>query len=151
MAPPEGIAYPFDTEKYELGYSARDDLMQVAEYVPTGETVYNWSELVTMVTTNKRAFNLPDSRQMMESIRSDMAGQCPGLQWRILEEAPGSILYEWWVQGCGDVADQHEIARILQSDWNCYHLKYTIKGPPMANERREEWIGTLASARVLRL
>jgi hypothetical protein len=53
----ESIALPFvfeaDTPVWKIGYSERDQVQSIDEFVRPGQTVENWTELVTVQRRKK--------------------------------------------------------------------------------------------------
>ena len=131
----------FDGRNWEVGWQKHDEQQSIIEYVLGGETVYNWSELVTVsIMIGLQETVTPE--QFMENMKQNMKSS---VQWNVLEKGDNDILYEWKVMGDPDLDDQHEIARITSTKEGMYSMRYTTKKVPISPDRREEWIKILGS------
>lgn len=121
----------------------------IDEWVRAGETIDNWSELVTMQNL-RRSVVLPGTPQkMMEGLRTAMLKRCPGTRWEVVEEDANSILYEWSFAACpGQTYDQYELARIIYGKFNIWRLAYTTKAAGLDPAARSTWLARLREVRV---
>lgn len=100
-----------------LGYSAENGQRFIREYVSSGETVQNWTELVTHQGTS-----LPASREKLSQIanltRQVLNNNCKSFRWTTNKSSPNEILYSWSHRGCAGYPAQEERSVI----------RYTIDG-----------------------
>lgn len=129
----------FDERDWQVGYEASNEQQAIVEYVLKGETVHNWSELVTLQTY----FGLQKITTPEVFVMSMKKNMKPSLQWNIISKSDNDILYEWNVMNDPEMANQHEIARGILGKKAIYFIRYTTKKPPIPLEKRNEWIDLL--------
>ena len=133
----------FDDRNWVVGYEASDGRKSIIEYVLEGETVHNWSELVTKQTfLGLQEIVTPE--EFMENMKKSMKSS---LQWNVLKKGNNDILYEWKMMNAPDMDNQHEIAHIISGKEGIYSMRYTTKKVPISPDRREDWIKLLESAK----
>lgn len=117
------------------------------EVVPEGQTVDNWTEMLTQHEYSKKV--VPESPiAFMDELKAKMEQRCKNVVWDVLEQTSTSVLYEWRIRDCAPHADQHEIARMLDGQWNRFQIRYTKKVIEIPAETRRRWIESLSSAHV---
>ena|SRR5713101_4051283 len=84
---------PLDGSKWEIGYKAGDKTQLIFEYVLQGETVENWTELVTIQSFDKQYIKYPPPETAMNLLKERMVQRCPAVAWNVIERQEGSILY----------------------------------------------------------
>ena len=139
----EKVAVHFDSRKWKLGWSAPPSAsMLMQEFVLDGETVENWTELVTV--------QFFPGMQKIVSQEVFIAGQklqllklCPSLVWNNIRVSDRDSMYEWSVKGCSGIKDQSEIARVARTDEGIHVWHYAVKKEEIPIATREEWIKNL--------
>ena len=139
----------FDDRPWKLGWSGNKGDMVFEEYVLDGETVENWSELVTIQffpgldeQTNPDIFEGSQKR--------DLSLVCPSIQWESLYQSGNERIWKWSIKGCQGQPDQSEIARLLKSDEGFHIWHYAIKKSPMPPEQEKVWLEKLKAIVVIR-
>ena len=152
-SPQEGLLVPFilgDTG-WEVGHSAEDQAQRVTEFVRPGQTVENWTELVTWQTLNK-AIDLGSVQDQFAAYQEDIMARCPGSTAEVIRELPDGILYEAHVVNCEQGSDEHILTRVLDGTWNRFLLQYAVRGAVvMTSERQTEWIDKLMTLQIFSL
>lgn len=139
------VPVKFDQRKWNLAYQNADKTISVAEYVPEGQTIDNWKELLTV-----QAFPHSDTNASPETlataVKISIQQQCPK-QFADLGtvKAGDQVFYEWFVKGCAKVSDQHEIARILTSGNSYYSIHYAVRQSALTNAERAKWVALIGS------
>jgi len=127
----EGIVVPFlsgnGVVSWNIGHSAEDQRQRVTEFVRSGETVENWTELVTSQTLNK-AFELGSVGDQMAAHEGDLGARCPGSTVQVLRHLPNGVVYESQVVNCPQGADEHVLARVLDGASNRFLVQYSVRG-----------------------
>jgi hypothetical protein len=118
----------------------------IIEYVPKGESVQDWSELVTIQNFSKK---LGSPESFLDQLKTLREKQCPGSTvWNVIAQDKDSILYEWMAKPCEGWPDQHEISRILDGKWNRFRIAYTVKVKELQEEERNIWIKSMLKATI---
>lgn len=118
----------------------------ITELVPEGETINSWSELIT-IQNFASASGTP--AQVLDQLMAIRERLCPGsTQWNIIQKDERSILYEWRAAPCAGYPEQHEIARIIDGNWNRFRIAYTVKLGEIRAEKRNSTIQYLSEATV---
>ena len=136
---------------WEVGHSAEDQAQRVTEFVRPGQTVENWTELVTWQAFNK-AIDLGSVQDQFAAHQEEIIARCPGSTAEVIRELPDGILYESHVVNCEQGSDEHILARVLDGTSNRFILSYAVRGAVvMTSERRTEWIDKLMTVRIFSL
>lgn len=126
----------------------KDQLLM--ELVKAGETVANWTELLT-VQQFRRSSGSPSPREFYDQLRAVREARCPGVsEWRIVAEETATVLYEWNTSGpCDSQPAQWEIARLIFAQKTGYRVAYTTRTQPTAEVRSTwtDWLQRLSLGR----
>jgi hypothetical protein len=118
----------------------------VLELVLKGETVQNWSELLTIQNFANTKGNPEWFFEGMKTLREK---RCPGATtWNVIDKDERSILYEWRAKTCAGFPEQHEISRIIDGQWNRFRIAYTAKVSEIPAETRDAFIKSMSDATV---
>jgi len=147
------------------------NVRRMTEFVREGETLDNWTELITWQSYKKeRTF---PSETLVNMQRENIRAMCPGVVWNVIKQQE-RFLYEWRIANCkpsraelqrflkqaeekrmefkGDEtalsADQHVIALAIEGEWTVWHISYTAKVKELSKEKRAEWIQRFSDTRV---
>ncbi len=141
----ESVYIPADSSGWKLGYGSDRRGQTIAEYVPSNESINNWTKLLTI------QFLEGENRSpsaVMDDLKSRMQSRCPGSYWSVISQDSVSILYEWNIKGCSPNPDQHEIARLLKGNDGVHRIAYVEKTSAMNQAIREKWIASFKEAYV---
>lgn len=151
----EGATPVFDNRNWKLGWSAAEEAKKhqkpyeqvFDEYVLEGETVNNWSELVTIqffpitnAQVTLKAFETANKDEMMKT--------CPNANWRTLYSQKTEVMWEWDIKGCAKAEDQSEIARVVKTKAGIHVFHYAIKKSPMPQEVKKTWEANLKAFNI---
>ncbi len=119
----------------------------IIEFVLKGETVQNWSELLTIQSfANTRG----SAHVFFEALKAFREKECPGTTaWNVIDKDERSILYEWRAKPCAGYPEQHEISRIIDGKWNRFRIAYTAKVSEIPAETREAFVKSMSDATVV--
>jgi hypothetical protein len=141
--------YDGETPAWDIGYEAGDNLQRVVEFVRPGQTVDNWTELVTIQTYNKAVPWGSVEEQIAENAR-ERAERCPGSTEDVIRQMPDGVLIEGKTVNCEQGADEHGVARVLDGTLSRFVVHYAVRGPvEMTPERRTEWIEKLSAIEII--
>lgn len=144
----EDIALHFDNRQWEVANKQRNETQGVLECVLKGESVQNWSELVTAQVY----FGLQDKvtpEEYMNAMVGRMKKMCPALIWNLIRQGKTDIMFEWDTTKCSGMDSQHEITRIITGKEGIHLAHYVTRKLPIAPEKRNEWITLLDAATLL--
>lgn len=155
VASAEGLMPGFKPDEWEFANQSETKTQRVIEFVPPGQKIDSWTELVTLQTL-KMPRKPPTIDAMAASTYENLVKQCPGkVTWNVIARetaaTPGaeSILYEWSLKDCPPEADQHEVARVLYGKHNIFRVAYVAKTASLAPEKRAKWIAELTATKIL--
>ena len=118
----------------------------LTELVPKGETVQNWSELIT-IQNFASVLGTPEAH--LNQLKTIREKHCPGsTTWNVIAKDEHSILYEWKAKPCAGWPDQHEISRFIDGQWNRFRIAYTAKVKEISADKRELMIQSMSKATV---
>jgi len=129
------------------GFNQSDQNFSNTEFVPKGETVENWTQMLNVQSFAKSGF--PEPEKAMATLRERMLQRCPNAVWKIIEKIKKDVLYEWRIENCPGNADQHEVARLFDGKWNRFRLAYVEKTKELAPEVRDYWIQVLREGKTV--
>ena len=125
-------------EKWRLGFVQNQNGGGFEEYVLPGETVKNWSQLVTLqFLPGLQEQTNPDIFEAR--MKKDLARVCPDVKWESIKQDEASRLWAWSVQGCPGQPDQSELARLVSTNQGFHIVHYAIKKAPMPDDKRSLW------------
>ncbi len=139
----------FDKRKWKQGFQANQSNQRLVEYVLEGETVENWSELVTaqLLLGVQEKSTLDEYLKFSEKV---LRGSAKGnVEWKVIRRGPKEVLYEWKLTNDPKIPDQHEIARVIVGREGFHVLHYAAKTSKLPDDKRQEWIRLLSAARIL--
>ena len=129
---------------WKVGYTAQDGQQQLTEYVLPGETVENWSALVT------RQFIIdPDSRfqlkRLLKLMRSQFPPDCINLTWTIAKETKTEVVYTWQHDSCDNARAEGERALFKRVPGGLCRWSYSTRVDPLNTKNLEQLDADLAS------
>ena len=142
----EPWVFTFDGRIWEIGnqWENIEEKQKVIEYVLNGESVENWSELVTSSQVVLSGQVTLDN--YIETIQSMLSKDCPSLKWDILKRDGNNVILEWRHKGCHGFPPQDNISRITKVGNNIYMLSYVMKTEELSNDKREKWFSVIENA-----
>jgi len=144
----EDLKFDFDGREWAEGYKAGDDEQGIREYVLKGETVNDWTELVTV----QAFFGLQEKTtpgDYMANMRKGLKEVCPDPMWNVIRAGKDDITFEWEVKKCPDQDNQYEIDRIISGAKAIWYIHYVTKKVPIPPEKRSKWIKLIESATLV--
>ena len=127
----EALIMPFMFESGEpvwgIAHNAEDEVQRIAEFVRPGQTVEDWTELVTSQTFNK-GFDLGSVEDQIAAHQEDLGARCPGSTLEVIRQTPDGVLYEYRVVNCEQGTDEYGLARVLDGVSNRFLVQYSVRG-----------------------
>lgn len=135
---------PFEGEAWELGFYEEAEGEAIAEFIPPGESVMNYSKLFTIHYFQDGIYSVgpADFAALMEEELNNVIGT-GDLEFNTLESSETETIYEFGILGDNIHADQEELARVFVKDTDLYSVRYTTMGENI--EDKEQWIEDLKS------
>jgi hypothetical protein len=143
----EPWSFGFDGRKWAVGNRRQVGSEAVIEYVLPGETVTNWSELVTSQFIGD--MDRFDPEQWLTMFTESMAEKYTTFKWKRYSVKDGSVLFEWQHQGGSQWPAQHEVKRVVKQGRTVYILAYVKKTSKLDDTKREKWIDLLKEATIV--
>ncbi len=139
---------PFDDRKWKVGYQNAVNNMLITEFVLEGETVENWTELVTVQLFIGLETATPEA--MVSTSKKILEETCKSPYWKELKKGENDILYEWSIKGCSSGPDQSELSRVIRGKDGMHVIHYAIKKVPMPKDKRARWIEALTKTEIVK-
>jgi hypothetical protein len=133
---------------WNVGYSAEDQGQRIVEFVRPGQTVENWTELLTSQAFDKSA-GVAGVADEVVAYRKAMTARCPGSTVEVIRQEPDGVVYEGHIVTQKEGASEHLLARVIDGASTRFVLTYSVRGPiTMSPDRRSTWIQNLLDARI---
>ena len=143
QAPPApqavGSAIDFDDRKWTAGLKSTGEHTRMTQYAPEGESVENWSELVTTEFFPGLIGDAASLEKGVTRTKKTYLERCPSLKFKELGPAGQDILYEWEVSGCKGFDDQTEFARVVLGKEGFRSIHYAVKKTGLPEAEKEKW------------
>lgn len=146
-APVERIRIEFDGRQWSEGYRTEKGDQIVKEFVLPGESVENWTELVTAQTLPGLQTRMTAKKIMLQAKKTTLK-KCPNAVWNVIDESKEEIVYEWRTTGCPGWDDQYEVSKLMRGTMAVHRFAYTNKKLPISEDRRVRWIGLMDGAEL---
>ena len=141
------VAAQLDNRNWKIGYEAGQGGVKIVEYVLEGETVENWSELVTwqyFQEWQKKA-SLVD---IYEDNRKLKQQRFPTATWKLISKSDNEIIFWWAVESHPIFGDETSIVRMILGKDGVHQIHYSIKKARLFDSDRDKWIRILRSVRI---
>lgn len=132
--------FPKDERDWKEGHKAHDQRQMLIEYVPPGETVQNWSELVSV----QIVFDVrPDlaAEQYVALVMANHRSKQPGCQTvshKVLGSTPTEVLYEQSLAGCAPLRDEYSIRKVIRGPRAMTEVSYA-RTAPLTDADKDKW------------
>ena len=145
---PERLSMKLDGRQWIVAYQDPDTPGSMVQYVPPGQTVDAWQEMVTQ-REFKGLQKTTTARQALEADRQRIDQECKDTTWNLIEDSAVDVVYEVTRRACAERQSASEIGRFLVSDQALYQVTYTANTDSLAVAKRDQWIGILAGIDVV--
>ena len=148
LAGVDSLDAPLLDEGWEIGYGGKTPDQMLVEYVRPGQTVENWTEMVSVQAFNK-GFNPVSIEDELVRVRNSLDELCPGSTLALIRQMPDGVIYESRSVNCQG-SGEHALVRILDGIYSRFVVHYAVRGAmTMTPARRAEWIEGLTTFRIL--
>lgn len=145
---PERLILSFDSREWVVGYQDPDSPGAIVQYVPAGQTIDAWQEMVTK-RTYKGLQETTTVQQALEADRQRIDEECKDTTWRLIETSAVDVVYEVTRRSCAEKEPAYEMGRLLVGDQALYQITYTADVDSISESKRDEWIGILAGVTLV--
>lgn len=135
----ERSALRFDDRKWRLGFTTHNDRERIEGFVLEGESVENWSELITTQIFPGLETNPSNVGGMVDTTKEMLLKRCPSLKFKEISRTVEDVLYEWEVSGCSGIDNQTEIARVILGKDGLHVVHYAVKKVGLTGPEKEKW------------
>ncbi len=136
----------FDSRPWQAAWGNDANNTLTIEYVPAGDDVNKWTELVTSQTfPGLQAKTTPKEYAKLLMKKMKDGGFNPS--FNIIEETPDVEIYEFRITSPANLV-QDEIAKITKGKNAMYVLHYVIKKADMGDVTRKKWVANLKASTV---
>lgn len=142
----ELLKFTFDDRDWVPGFDQSTPEGAIIEYTLKGETVDNWSELVTVqrfvnVKANVNEYYSLFIKELQKSVKP------AEVHTRVISRDAEGIFFEWWIDK-GEPTAQHEWFRLFKTPESLLILRYTTKQLDDLEKTRETWEKILKRATI---
>lgn len=124
----------------------------VIEYIPSNQTLSNWSEMVTLQYFSYR-FLKSDSKpvhQWVNRIKDSLEKEYGNVNWKVLDKTSNSMTVEWkFPFGLGGNPPEYDIMKFVTTDKGLHQISYASKVKNLDPERRQKWVDFIINAQVV--
>ncbi len=120
--------------------------MRMFEFVPKGQTVDNWKELITLQFYPKLK-NVQVAGFETTFIR-ELAAHEPQAQAKQISTSPEDVLFEWKVVNSKLNPDQFELDRIIKGKEGLHMIHYAVRTSALSDNEEKKWLNFLRSAKL---
>jgi hypothetical protein len=141
----EQVSVVFDERTWRLGSMDLPGVQQPKEYVLPGETVDNWTELVTTQSMPGYQERTTADGTALE-FKQKILKRCPNATFTVLQEGKTDFTLEWQTTGCKGWDNQYEVSRFITGKTAMYRVVYTNRKLPIPDDTRRKWIDLIGKA-----
>lgn len=139
----ETVYVPAENTGWKQGYGVNKPGVTLIEYIPSNESIDNWSRIFTIQFLEGMRDSTSTTSQTLRSI---MLTNCPNTKWDVIAEENSSVTYERATLGCKG-GNEYEIARLLKGNDGIHRISYTAKNP-ISEAERNKWLKAFSEAYV---
>ncbi|HAU1151171.1 TPA: hypothetical protein JBI12_04370 [Legionella pneumophila] len=133
----------FDDRPWKIAWGKKTDKVVTVEYIPVGDDINNWKELITTQFMPGLTNMTPAQfgNQFLYNLNKS------GVKYilNVIEEQPDLLIFEFKVQEPANL-QQDEILKIAKGKDGIYVLHYAIKKSDMTKENRDKWVKNLKNS-----
>jgi hypothetical protein len=137
--PLEGLHTEIDPDSWVVGFQKDFGAGNgyIREFVPKGESINNWSQLVSIEFIEDENLTLND---YVASFQQKRQVQCPGTRFEILKKEEYTITYQVSFPDCMGHEMQSEITRIYAGMDGLHRLSYAEKTAALSESTVNKWL-----------
>ncbi|AMP89180.1 hypothetical protein [Legionella pneumophila] len=133
----------FDDRPWKIAWGKKTDKVVTVEYIPVGDDINNWKELIT--TQFMPGLTNMTPAQFGNEFLYNLDKSGVKYTVNVIEEKPDLLIFEFKVQEPANL-QQDEILKITKGKDGIYVLHYAIKESDMTKENRDKWVKNLKNS-----
>jgi len=145
--PVEGLVTDLNLPGWKVGYQ-RDfgaGLGYIREFVPAGETIDDWSKLVSIeFVEGERRTPL----EFIHAFHEERKKLCPATKFQVLETDRYSVTYLFNFPDCEEHEMQSELSRIYAGNDGLHRLSYAEKSEELPESTIKQWLSEFDSSYI---
>lgn len=130
----------FDGRPWKAAWGKNSKEISTVEYIPVGDDINNWKELVTTQYIPGLVNITPE--QFGEHVLDQLHKQGVVFSVKAIENEPNQLIFEFKVSQPVNL-QQDELQKIVKGKDGIYILHYAIKQADMSEENRQKWINNM--------
>lgn len=137
----------FDNRKWQLAWGKKTDSLTTVEYVPSGDDINHWHELVTsqfFPSLQEKVTPKEFADVMINHLKE--AGYTPIITF--IKDTPDQVIYEFRIESPENQI-QDELQMINKGKDGIYVLHYVIKKKDMGKNNRDLWVNNLSQSSMI--
>lgn len=133
----------FDNRTWKAVWGEHKDAITSIEYIPAGQHINNWKELVT----SQFLPGLSDvsAKEFANRLLSNLKKSGVVYTSKIIDKQPKTVILEFQIKQPKNL-QQDELQKIVKTDEGIYVLHYAIKQSDMGAEKRHAWVQRLKAS-----
>lgn len=142
--------FPKDDRDWQQGHSDGEGNRFLLEYVLPGETVQDWSELVSVQVLSNASLDL-SAAGFVESIAAAhqaAAPRCADVRHEILESGPTEVLFRQALSKCAPLRDEYSVRKVIRGPRSLTEVSYARTSDFDAVELTK-WTEIVSRARIM--
>lgn len=142
------LNFGLDPKDWEVGFNQKTETGYIVEFVPKGQTVENWNELITLnffPGLEKRV----DCDEFAEGFVDQLKESDPKIKVTVIKAEEDNTIFEWSVNGSTKNPDQDELDRVIRGKQGLHMVHYVKKCKSFTEAERIKWLKFLDSATLV--
>ncbi len=135
---------PMDKRDWKIGYSSDKGNQSIMEWVLPGESVQNWSELITLQTFSRVPTNVTPE-YLAKSRESSYKKSCTKVTQTTLSTTRTETMVELATSECAPARDEYHIEKFIRGPYTIHRVAYS-KTAPFNDAEREKWTALIKRA-----
>ncbi len=142
------LNFALDDKQWDLGWSNKSEEIYILEFVPKGQNVENWKELITFEFYPGLQKKINCS-QFANGFLHRLKANEPNVKVSSYLDKPDNVIVEWVLNGSPKHADQDELDRFIFGKQGLHMVHYVKKTKSLTPAERTKWLKFLESATLI--
>jgi hypothetical protein len=144
----EAVSLPFglDNKDWEMGWENKTEVVYICEFVPKGQKIESWKELVTLQFYPK--LQNCSAQEFMKAFLKRLHKDEPKVKIRPIASSFDNAVVEWNVSNSKHNPDQYEVDRVVKGEEGMHMIHYAVKTSDWSESERTKWLNFLNTAKV---
>lgn len=135
---------PVDEKDWKIGFSEEKGNQAIVEWVRDGQSVQNWSELITLQTFFRVTPNVTPGF-IAKNRESSYKTRCARVTQTTLSVSETEAIIELATAECAPNRDEYHIEKYIRGPYTLHRVAYS-KTAPLSNTERERWTALIKKA-----